>query len=570
MRSSAGRTWGAADLHVDRDRVAAGVDELLRPATGLGDHQVGVEGQVGHPPDRLDRLPAERDVGHEVAVHHVEVDPVRPGRIRPPDRVAQRGQVAIEDARRDQDAGGAAGRCRRAHGSPTPAGTGSALRSPRRAVALWATSRLAPPLDDDRCRLAGVLRGQLAAGGADLRAAVEPDRRRDAGHPEALREPLHSRDRRAGPRRVRHGVHRDQVDMGVLAAQQLGHRIGVDVGVVDAVDHGGLVGHPSTGHLRVLAGCGDHLLHRPAPVQRHEHVPESVARRVKADRQGELGTQGGQPADPRHHARRAHGDVARPEAEPLRVVERGDGLEHAIQVEERLTHAHVHDVGEVLLVGGQAPGGIADLVHDLRGLEVPLHAQLAGRTERAAHGTAGLGADAQCVALARVGPCRVVHQHRFDEQPVGQAVDGLLREDAVRVADLALLDRVEAERRRELGAQGPWERQDVVERRLAAGPYRVQHLAGPVRRMASLLQPRGQLVGSEPTDARALVAGAAGGGGGSEPEERDHDGFLDGHRPDDDMHGCMGATCPDPGWVTLGRGAPAASPRRSSGACPPG
>ena len=81
--------------------------------------------------------------------------------------------------------------------SPTPAGTGSSLRSPRRAAALSRHQPLAAALDDDRRGLARMLRGELAAGGADLHAPVAADRRGDAGRPEARREPLDDGHRRA-------------------------------------------------------------------------------------------------------------------------------------------------------------------------------------------------------------------------------------------------------------------------------------------------------------------------------------------------------------------------------------
>ena len=57
--------------------------------------------------------------------------------------------------------------------------------------------------------------------------------------------------------------------------------------------------------------------------------------------------------------------MARPQPEPLRVVERLDCLEHAIEVEERLAHAHEHDVREAPAPGGHPAGGVADLVEDL-------------------------------------------------------------------------------------------------------------------------------------------------------------------------------------------------------------
>ena len=93
--------------------------------------------------------------------------------------------------------------------------------------------------------------------------------------------------------------------------------------------------------------------------------------------------------------------MARAEPEPRRIVERLDGGEDAVEVEQRLAHAHEHDVREALAVRGQPPGGVADLVDDLGRLEVAPEAELAGRAERAADRAAGLARDAQRVPLAR-------------------------------------------------------------------------------------------------------------------------------------------------------------------------
>ena len=117
-----------------------------------------------------------------MAVHDVEVDAVRPGRLDAADGVGQVRQVGVEDARRDP------GPPVRHGQSPTPAGDrlvaalaqqgGRALRDEPRAA----------PRDAGRRRLAGPLRGELAAGRPDLLAPVAPDRRLDAGRAERRRE----------------------------------------------------------------------------------------------------------------------------------------------------------------------------------------------------------------------------------------------------------------------------------------------------------------------------------------------------------------------------------------------
>ena len=75
---------------------------------------------------------------------------------------------------------------------------------------------------------------------------------------------------------------------------------------------------------------------------------------------------------------------------PAGVGEPGHSLENSIQVEQRFAHAHEDHVGERPLVGGQATSGVANLIEDLRGFEVPTETQLARGAERAADRAARL------------------------------------------------------------------------------------------------------------------------------------------------------------------------------------
>ena len=147
---------------------------------------------------------------------------------------------------------------------------------------------------------------------------------------------------------------------------------------------------------------------------------------------------------PGHHAGRRDRDVPRAQPEPAPVVERLDGGQHPVEVEQRLAHAHEHDVGQPLPGRDQPARRDAHLVDDLGHLEVAPEAELAGRAERAADRAAGLARDAQRVALARSGPRRVVHQDRLDEGPVGQPMERLLGQPAIRLAHLGIGDGVEA------------------------------------------------------------------------------------------------------------------------------
>ena len=73
---------GQVPLHVHRglgvesEHAGARVGELAEVALGMLHHEVDVDGQVGEPAQRADQRRAERQIGHEVPVHHVHVQPL--------------------------------------------------------------------------------------------------------------------------------------------------------------------------------------------------------------------------------------------------------------------------------------------------------------------------------------------------------------------------------------------------------------------------------------------------------------------------------------------------------------
>ena len=69
-------------LHVDAQPIRPRVHEILDVALRVVDHQVDVQGQGGGLTDGPDHCGADGDVGDEVAVHDVHVDPVHPGGLR--------------------------------------------------------------------------------------------------------------------------------------------------------------------------------------------------------------------------------------------------------------------------------------------------------------------------------------------------------------------------------------------------------------------------------------------------------------------------------------------------------
>jgi hypothetical protein len=66
-------------LDVDRDPVGPRLRERVDELLGLGQHEVRVEEELrAVAPERGEGLGAEGEVGHEVPVHHVEVQPLEP------------------------------------------------------------------------------------------------------------------------------------------------------------------------------------------------------------------------------------------------------------------------------------------------------------------------------------------------------------------------------------------------------------------------------------------------------------------------------------------------------------
>ena len=62
-------------VHDDLKGAGLGVGEGL--GVGIVDHQVNVERPCGNPPQRLDHRQAERQIGHEVPIHDVDVQSIR-------------------------------------------------------------------------------------------------------------------------------------------------------------------------------------------------------------------------------------------------------------------------------------------------------------------------------------------------------------------------------------------------------------------------------------------------------------------------------------------------------------
>ena len=98
---------------MQRDQVRARVAELGGVRVGVLDHQVNIERERAGIAHGAHDDGTEGQVRHEVAVHDVDVDPVRTCVSDGADLVAQAAKVSGQDGRRDQRA--------ECHGAPSQA-----------------------------------------------------------------------------------------------------------------------------------------------------------------------------------------------------------------------------------------------------------------------------------------------------------------------------------------------------------------------------------------------------------------------------------------------------------------
>src|SRR5512145_1393566 len=92
-----------AGFGVNGDDVGAGVDEVVDERIDWRHHKVDIEGESRMRPKRLDHRRADGDVGHEMAVHDVDVKPVRTGFVDGANLLAQSRKISRENRRRDSD-----------------------------------------------------------------------------------------------------------------------------------------------------------------------------------------------------------------------------------------------------------------------------------------------------------------------------------------------------------------------------------------------------------------------------------------------------------------------------------
>ena len=67
--------------------------------SGIRNHQVRLQRQARHSPQRADDRCSHRKIGHEMSVHHVDVDAIRAGSLSLGHLIAQTGEIGREDRR---------------------------------------------------------------------------------------------------------------------------------------------------------------------------------------------------------------------------------------------------------------------------------------------------------------------------------------------------------------------------------------------------------------------------------------------------------------------------------------
>ena len=86
-----------AGLGVQRDDIGAGIDEGADQRVDRADHQMYIERLVAMRPQRLHDGRADCQVGHEMPVHHIDMDPVGTGVGNRAHLVAETGEIGGQD-----------------------------------------------------------------------------------------------------------------------------------------------------------------------------------------------------------------------------------------------------------------------------------------------------------------------------------------------------------------------------------------------------------------------------------------------------------------------------------------
>ena len=94
-----------AGIGMDGDDVGAGFGEGIEKAIDRRNHEVDVERLLGVRAQRFDHRRADGEIGDEMAVHHVDVQPVGAGFVHRADLLAELREVSGQDRRGEERSG---------------------------------------------------------------------------------------------------------------------------------------------------------------------------------------------------------------------------------------------------------------------------------------------------------------------------------------------------------------------------------------------------------------------------------------------------------------------------------
>jgi len=264
-------------------------------------------------------------------------------------------------------------------------------------------------------------------------------------------------DARAATGKALRWIQPDQIEVGILTAQELRHALRFGGRIIPPLDQRPTKENPPPRRRSIITAGLHQLGERPAAIARNERGTLFVARGMQAHGQIVRLAFIGETADARDDADGADGDSARAEIHAARVGQSPQRLHRRLVVVQRLAHPHEHEIPQsVALLRAQPALGDQHLRHDFPGPQMPHKAHLARGAKDATHGAAGLGAQAGGVAPG------IAHDHRLNLLAVVEAKEELLGE-AIAARDL--LDhggRVEREIGPDVGGQPATDRRKEI------------------------------------------------------------------------------------------------------------
>jgi hypothetical protein len=86
---------------MDDERIDPGLRKFIDKKIGMQNHQMRLQRQARHPPERVDNRWSHGKVGDEMPVHHVHMDAICSGALGLRNLIAQMSEISGENRRRE-------------------------------------------------------------------------------------------------------------------------------------------------------------------------------------------------------------------------------------------------------------------------------------------------------------------------------------------------------------------------------------------------------------------------------------------------------------------------------------